>query len=160
MTTGHGALFDSELLSNLSELITRFNSRSFQTAHASRLSNEFDFTSNRVLYLLGTEGATRPSVLASQLGTGRSNVSKVVKRLEDEGLIVATSDPEDSRASVVSLSARGIERSREVFTIGDDMVRELTAGWTPAETEALSLLLGRLNVAAAAYEARLGGGQA
>ena len=106
MTGGHGSLFDSELLSNLSELITRFNSHHFQKAHASRLSNEFDFTSNRVLYLLGSEGATRPSILASQLATGRSNVSKVLKRLEAEGLIASSVDPADSRASVIALTQR------------------------------------------------------
>lgn len=155
MTVGHGSLFDSELLSNLSELITRLNSFSFQKAHASRLSNELDFTSNRVLYLLGSEGATRPSTLARQLATGRSNVSKVLKRLEAEGSIAASPDPEDSRAIVVSLTAAGMDRSHEVFTIGDDMMRELTAEWTPRETEAFSGLLGRLNLAAAAYEARL-----
>jgi DNA-binding MarR family transcriptional regulator len=155
MTDGHGALFDSEPLSNLSELITRFNSHSFQTAHASRLHNEFDFTANRVLYLLGAEGATRPSILASQLATGRSNVSKVLKRLEGEGLIATRVDPEDSRASLVALTTAGMKRSRDVFAIGDDMMRELTADWTSAEKEAFSASLARLNIAAAAYEARL-----
>jgi DNA-binding MarR family transcriptional regulator len=155
MTTGHGALFDSELLSNFSEVITRLNSHHFQKAHASRLSNEFDFASNRVLYLLGTEGATRPSLLASQLATGRSNVSKMLKRLEADGLIESNPDPSDSRATVVSLTALGMERSHEVFTIGDDMMRELTADWSQQEADTFSALLGRLNVAAAAYETRL-----
>ncbi|MCU1480896.1 MAG: MarR family transcriptional regulator [Subtercola sp.] len=155
MTEPHGSLFDSELLSNLSELITRLNSYRFQAAHASRLSNEFDFTSNRVLYLLGTEGASRPSVLAAQLTTGRSNISKVLKRLESDGLIVSSVDPADSRATVVSLTEKGVAFSHEVFTIGDDMMGELTAEWSAEEAEQFSALLARLNAAAAAYENRL-----
>ncbi|CAN5338100.1 hypothetical protein BH09ACT6_BH09ACT6_08330 [soil metagenome] len=158
MSIGHGTLFESELLSALSDLITRFNSYQFQSAHASRLSNGFDFTSNRVLYLLGTEGACRPSVLAAQLATGRSNVSKVLKRLENEGLVASNADPADSRATVVSLTAEGVARSHEVFTIGDDMIRELTLDWSAPETETFSALLTRLNGAAAAYENRLTAG--
>jgi DNA-binding MarR family transcriptional regulator len=154
MSTPHGSLFDSELLSNLSELITRFNSYQFQAAHASRLSNNFDFTSNRVLYLLGTEGASRPSALAAQLATGRSNISKVLKRLEAEGMIASSVDPADSRATLVSLTEEGVRRSHDVFTIGDQMMRELTADWSVDETAQLNGFLARLNTAAAAYENR------
>lgn len=155
MSIPHGSLFDSELLSNLSELITRFNSYQFQAAHASRLSNGLDFTANRVLYLLGTEGASRPSELAAQLATGRSNISKVLRRLESDGLIACNADSDDSRATLISLTAKGVAHSHEVFTIGDDMIRELTADWDPAEITQFSALLGRLNVASAGYEYRL-----
>lgn len=157
MSTPHGSLFESELLSSLSELITRLNSYRFQAAHASRLRNELDFTSNRVLYLLGTEGASRPSMLALQLTTGRSNISKVLKRLEADGLIASSADPVDSRATLVSLTPQGVDQSHEVFTIGDDMIRELTADWSSAEKAQFSVLLGRLNTAAATYENRLAG---
>jgi DNA-binding MarR family transcriptional regulator len=108
-----------------------------------------------VLYLLGTGGATRPSILAAQLRTGRSNVSKLLNRLEAEGLIESLADPRDSRAQLVSLTRAGVERSHEVFSIGDDMMRELTAEWSPEEVGGFTELLARLNTAAARYEERL-----
>jgi DNA-binding MarR family transcriptional regulator len=155
MVEPHGSLFESELLTNLSDLITRFNSFHFQAAHASRLTNGLDVTSNRVLYVLGSGGAARPSVLAAQLATGRSNVSKVLKRLEADGLITAVADPADSRAQLVTLTKSGVEQSHEVFAIGDDMMQEMTASWTVAEIEDFTRLVTRLNLAAARYEARL-----
>jgi DNA-binding MarR family transcriptional regulator len=153
-SAGHGSLFESDLLSNLSDLINRWNSYHFQAAHSTRLNNELDFAANRVLYILGTAGAVRPSVLADQLATGRSNVSKVVKRLESLGLVETLPDTDDSRANLIGLTAAGIAQSHDVFTIGDDMIRELTADWTASETEVFTTLVARLNVAAAAYEAR------
>lgn len=153
----HGSLFDSELLGRLSELISRWSSYHFQAAHATRLDNALDFTSNGVLRVLGENGPCRPSVLAAQLATGRPNVSKVVRRLERLGLVSFAPDPRDSRASLVSLTAEGVERSRDVFRIGDEMISELTADWDAAELAIFSALVARLNVAAAAYEARLSG---
>lgn len=153
--SAHGQLFESKLLSGISELIDRMTSHHFQVAHAKQLENDLDFTANKILYVLGSLGPSRPSSLAAQLATGRPNVSKAVKRMTADGLLVALNDPNDTRATLIALTDEGIQRSHDVFSIGDIMVKELTEDWTAAEVEQFSGLLARLNAAAAAYEARL-----
>ncbi|WP_186808244.1 MarR family winged helix-turn-helix transcriptional regulator [Agrococcus baldri] len=143
------------LAEQLSTLVNRWSSHRFQLAHASRLHNERDFTANKVLYLLGSNGPMRPSELATEVGTGRANVSKVVARLESDGLVARSLDETDARATLVSLTARGEVVSSDVFTIGEEMIAELTAGWTRAERATLTSLLERLNAATERYERRL-----
>jgi DNA-binding MarR family transcriptional regulator len=147
--------FDSPLLGSLWSLVNRLNSHRFQFLHATRLENGRDFTANKVLFILGSLGPVRPSVLADEVATGRANVSKVVKRLEEEGLVVRRPDPDDSRASLIALTGIGAVASREEFRIGDEMLHELTASWKPGEVETFTRLLGSLSGAAADYEARL-----
>jgi DNA-binding MarR family transcriptional regulator len=150
-----GPHFDSPLLGSLWGLVNRLNSHRFQFLHATRLENGRDFTANKVLFILGSLGSVRPSVLADEVATGRANVSKVVKRLEEEGLVVRRPDPDDSRASLIALTPIGATASREEFRIGDEMLQELTASWKPGEVEEFTRLLGRLNAAVADYEGRL-----
>jgi len=147
--------FGSELLTSLSGLINRWTSHRFQTLHATRLHNDLDFSANKVLYILGSTGPCRPSVVAEQLGTGRANVSKVIGRLEAQNLVSRLPDARDSRAYLIALTAIGIERSRDVFQIGDQMLQEMTAEWTRAEFETFTRLMSRLNLAASKYESRL-----
>jgi DNA-binding MarR family transcriptional regulator len=148
-------LFSSPLLAELSELVTRWNSRPFQLAHASQLHNARDFTANKVLYLLGLEGGMRPSALAEELGSGRPNVSKVLARLEADGLVRRVRDPRDSRAQVVELTPSGEKVSLDTFRLGDDMITELTAGWSDADRETLTVLVRRLNQSSEEYQKRL-----
>ena len=147
--------FGSALIGELSRLVNRWNSHNFQLAHASQLRNERDFTANKVLYLLGSNGPMRPSELADDLGSGRANVSKVVARLLADGLVIRIPDPVDSRAHQVGLTESGWAVARDVFEIGDQMVGQLTADWTEHELSTFTELLIRLNNATDAYEKRI-----
>lgn len=147
-----GTVFESPLLSSLSALVNRLDSFSFQSTHASRLENGLGFSANKVLYLLGSSGPRRPSELAEQIATGRANVSKVVRRLEADGLVARTRDPRDSRAFLLSLTAAGRERAADVFRIGERMLQEVTASWSDVEVSAFTGLLARFNDGVAAYE--------
>lgn len=150
-----GSLFTSALSSQLSSLVNRWSSHHFQLAHASQLHNERDFMANKVLYLLGSTGPMRPSDLATELGTGRANMTKVVTRLESDGLVSREVHPDDSRARIVALTVRGRKVSADVFRIGEDMLNELTVEWDADDRERLTELLSRLNAASDVYEQRL-----
>ncbi|CAN5150163.1 hypothetical protein BH11ACT2_BH11ACT2_14100 [soil metagenome] len=146
---------DSPLLSMVSALVNRFSSHRFQALHATRIDNGLDTVANSALYLLCTDGPSRPSAIADYLGTGRANASKVINRLETLGYVAKSPDPADSRASIVALTSSGFEVSRDVIRVGDDMMREITADWSPDEIDNAALFLERINLGAAAYEARL-----
>lgn len=147
--------FDSEILVHLSALVNRWNSHRFRTLHAGQLSSGRDYYANEVLYALGWHGPSRPSFLAEQVGSGRANVSKVVNRLEESGLVTRTPDPHDSRSTLVRLTDRGKRAAQELFRIGNEMLAEMTADWTPRQLLQFTDMMRRLNASALAYENRL-----
>jgi DNA-binding MarR family transcriptional regulator len=62
------------------------------------------------LAALGTierHGPLTPSELADLEGVRRPTATRMIARLDDEGLIVRTPDPADGRSSLVSASPRG-----------------------------------------------------
>ena len=106
--------------------------------------DEVDYSAFPILKLLGHQGPMRLSALAQVLGLDASTVSRHARQLEDRGLLERTDDPDDRRASQVTVSvhgnsclAKGIETRRHVISHALD-------GWTDEEREMLRTLLHRL----------------
>jgi len=144
-----------ELRVHLAALINRWNSHRFRSLHAGRLTSGREYYANEVLYALGWHGPSRPSFLAEQLGSGRANVSKVVNRLEDARLVIRLPDPDDSRSTLIALTRRGRRAADELFHIGDEMIAEMTADWTPRQVQQFTTMMGRFAAAANQYEEQL-----
>jgi DNA-binding MarR family transcriptional regulator len=66
-----------------------------------------DFSAFPILKLLGHQGPMRVSTLAQVIGLDASTISRHVKQLEDRGLLERTEDPDDRRASQVTVSEQG-----------------------------------------------------
>lgn len=94
---------------------------------------ELDLHESNVLWALGYQGPLRPMDLADLLGMRRSNVSKVVNRLEANGLVERRPEPEDKRSIRVHLTSLGERASRRLYEAGDMQISELTKGWTDQE---------------------------
>lgn len=60
-----------------------------------------------VLYVLADRGACRVGVLAERAGVVVPALSRTLRGLEQRGLVARTADPDDRRASLVSLAADG-----------------------------------------------------
>src|SRR6478609_5949660 len=99
--------YRSELLANLSALILLWESPSLQGQILAKTGESLDQPSHQTLRHLLAWGAMRPTSLAEVLNTGASYVSKIVRRLEDDGLVRRTTDPTDRRATLVSLTPSG-----------------------------------------------------
>jgi DNA-binding MarR family transcriptional regulator len=56
-----------------------------------------------------------PSKLYNRLQRSSGGMTKILKRLEDQGLVERSPDPSDGRGSVVSLTKEGIEVQEQVF---------------------------------------------
>jgi DNA-binding MarR family transcriptional regulator len=95
---------------------------------------------NRLVY----GGATRPTVLADALQTGRSNVSKIVRRLEDAGLTTRVVDPTDERAVLVTMTAAGRDAAERIAAAGLELARAELGTLSPAEVETLRVLLAKV----------------
>jgi DNA-binding MarR family transcriptional regulator len=88
-------------------------------------------------------GPVRISDLAAWQGVDKSTVTPQVRRLEEAGLVVRHADPDDGRAALLTLTARGRRTRRRVGVAGARMLDERLAAWSERDRRALSSLLGR-----------------
>jgi DNA-binding MarR family transcriptional regulator len=56
-----------------------------------------------------------PSKLYSRLERSSGGMTKILKRLEDQGLVKRSPDPDDGRGSLVSLTKQGLDAQEGVF---------------------------------------------
>ena len=91
------------------------------------------------------DGKLRRSDLADCVLLTQGGITRLLKGLEDEGLVASTPSTTDRRVSHVQLTASG--RSRLAKAAADhvaDLNRLFTEHFTPAELQALAGLLDRL----------------
>ncbi len=125
--------YRSRLLANLSALILLWESPTLQGQILAKSGETLDQPSHQTLRHLLAWGPMRPTALAEVLGTGASYVSKIVRRLENDGLVQRSTDPSDRRASLVQLTDAGEAAARGVYALGDRMIEEVLDGWSAAD---------------------------
>jgi DNA-binding MarR family transcriptional regulator len=135
--------YRSELLANLSALILLWDSPALQGDILAKTGEAIDQPSHQTLRHLLAWGPMRPTALSEVLATGASYVSKIVRRLEADGLVERKTDPTDRRATLISLTAAGEEAARGVYALGDRMIAEVLEGWSPADIRRYTALTER-----------------
>lgn len=125
--------YRSELLASLSALILLWESPGLQSAILTSSGEPIDQPAHQALRHLAAGQPMRPGDLAQAMGTGASNVSKILRRLEAEGLIARDTDPEDTRSTLITLTKQGDAAARHIYDLGDDMIAEVLAGWSPRD---------------------------
>lgn len=96
-----------------------------------------------VVNQLAYRGALRPTDLAATLGTGKANISKIVRRLEEIGLVARVPAPRDERSVLVALTGAGRELGERIMEVAQAQVDEVTLGWDPQEVENLRRYVAR-----------------
>jgi DNA-binding MarR family transcriptional regulator len=98
-------------------------------------------TSSTVLMVLDDEGPLRISALTAASGVSQPAMTELVARLQREGLVTRLSDPQDARATLVDITARGrAHRVKLQKSIHDRLIALLDM--LPAESRAtLSLAM-------------------
>lgn len=135
--------YRSELLANLSALILLWDSPALQGEILAKSGESIDQPSHATLRHLLAWGPMRPTALAEVLATGASYVSKIVRRLESDGLVERKTDPTDRRATLISLTEAGEEAARGVYALGDRMIAEVLEGWSAADIRRYTALTER-----------------
>jgi DNA-binding MarR family transcriptional regulator len=97
-----------------------------------------------VVNQLTYRGATKPSVLAAALGTGRANLTKIANRLEDIGLVVRVPAPTDDRSVLLALTTTGREYGERISAQLREDLDIVLAHWSAKDVEALRRVLARL----------------
>lgn len=82
--------------------------------------------------------------LGTMLGLAKSSITGLVDRTERNGLVRRESDPKDTRAVRVALTAQGRKLAEEFYAETCRRVEKLPTGLTAAERDVLAGLLGRV----------------
>jgi DNA-binding MarR family transcriptional regulator len=135
--------YRSQLLANLSALILLWDSPALQGRILAKTGESLDQPSHQTLRHLLAWGSMRPTSLAEVLNTGPSHVSKILRRLEDDGLVQRTVDPTDRRATLVSLTPSGESAALSVYALGDRMISEVLDGWSAPDVRKYTALTQR-----------------
>jgi len=98
----------------------------------------------QVLHQLAVTGPVRQGALAELLGLDASTVSRHVRSLVKDGLIDASRDPADGRATQLSISDKGRARMTERLRLHRTRLQAATATFTPEERAELVRLLNTL----------------
>jgi DNA-binding MarR family transcriptional regulator len=97
-----------------------------------------------VLRAVAESEPVRAVALAEQVGVDPSTMSRHVNMLERAGLIGRVSDPDDGRATSVSLTPTGRSVMERVRAARHDLITNALVEWTDDDRTQLASLLGRL----------------
>ena len=126
-----------------------------------RLRESFDITLPRfdlLAQLDRTPNGMTLGELSQRMMVSNGNITGLVDRLAEQGLIRRRSLPKDRRVQIVSLTAEGQRFFRGMARVNADWVGEIFDGLTPSDIETLMPLLAKTK--ASARKAMKNGGEA
>ncbi len=139
---GRGADFSAALQA----LLTSMNSTAVR--ESIRAASEFPLPDDMPAFLLLNQliyrTTARPTDVADAIGTGRSNVSKIVRRLEVAGLVGRMPDPQNGRQSIIGLTPAGREVAERIVAVSSDAYELIFEDWTDTEFDQLERLVVRM----------------
>lgn len=96
-----------------------------------------------VVNQLSYNGAMRPAELVQVLGATATNMSKIVGRLVDAGLVVRVAAPDDDRGVLVALTEQGREIGGRIIARAESALGAALSEWSAEEVRVLSRMLAR-----------------
>jgi DNA-binding MarR family transcriptional regulator len=114
-----------------------------------RFENEFDTTLPRfdvLATLYRTPDGLRMSDLSRALLVSNGNVTLIVRQLQDQGLVVSRTDPQDARSAIVSLTDAGRQRFIVLAEAHHQWIREIFASVPASQMRDLAETLGELRM--------------
>lgn len=92
-------------------------------------------------------GPLRASAMCAVFDIDKGAISRQVQHLLDLGLVDRTPDPEDGRATLISISDDGARRLTDVADHRREWLDERLGDWTAEELHGFAETLGRYNAA-------------
>ena len=99
------------------------------------LTSDMTVAQLRVLLLLHTEGQSRMSSIASNLGIAVSTVTGITDNLVKKELVIRQDDPEDRRVVICSLSMKGQKIMNRIWIQGQLQMKKLLNGLSAEQLE-------------------------
>ncbi len=99
----------------------------------------------RVLSVLRSAGSLTVGKIAELALMEQPTVSRVIMQLEVDGLATRAAAPQDSRATVVTLTASGIEKLGTIIPTAHRHQQEALSGFSENELKLLGTMLQRID---------------
>lgn len=109
-----------------------------------RLQTDFDFTFPRfdiLSQIYRMPDGLILGELSQRLMVSPGNITSVIKRLMDDGLIVRTQNPDDRRENIIQMTPLGRTKFVEMAAANEQWIRNLMADLAPADVKSLLALL-------------------
>jgi len=122
------------------ELVRRFNrayTRRIGLLDEGLLQSPFPLTAARILYELAQRRASTAAELNVELGIDPGYLSRLVRRLEQRGLVERRVSATDGRRRVITLTPRGRATAADLDARSHQAARALLAHLAPGEQESL-----------------------
>lgn len=115
---------------------------SYGDYYNSRLSEEeFTIKELSVLLRIRIDDVTTQHDLVNVFQVSGAYIAKVLRKFEDNGLILRKENPENRRQKLVKLTDDGIEKTDKLLDIIENWEREITSNITDKELENLKKTL-------------------
>ncbi len=134
---------EAVILAGLTRLMAQWSSLALQTRFVHAVGVAIDPADVQPLYMLGITGERRAGDLASDLHVSRPTMSKQLTRLASAGLIAKSPDPDDGRATLVSLTDAGARAYDALVDRGLHMMHQIMVAWQPEERRRMAQLVDR-----------------
>jgi len=96
---------------------------------------------DEMLSKLGGENGVNLTELGRRAGLEPSTMTGLIDRMERDGLVSRSNDPNDRRAQQINLTEKGMTIHTRVFAAVDPMLEEAFAGIAPDDMEAAKKVL-------------------
>ena len=100
-------------------------------------SSDYSLTEVRIMYELEHRASTIAAELALDLGLDRGYLSRLLQRLQRQGLLKRTTSPADGRASLLALTAKGKRVFRTLDARAEEQVAALLLDTAPQDRQRL-----------------------
>lgn len=98
----------------------------------------------KALSAIGRHPGLLPNQLADRSGRDKAQIARVLKDLEERGLIARSPHPTDRRTHCLSLTPAGETVFQHLQRSRVQIARQMMDGLTPAEQQQISALLARM----------------
>ena len=95
----------------------------------------------QAILTIATQNGSNIKDLSDRLDLGKSGLTTLVRRLEDQDLIRRENDPKDGRASILNLTAKGAQAHGHVTKMVAGLDRKLVDGFTNGEIKVIDRFL-------------------
>lgn len=97
-----------------------------------------------VLWAIEREGPLRQRDLASHMLIARYSISRLIDRMEEEGVVERRECPNDARGQIIHATPKGLKLRKDIWVVYGKAMREALAPLTEKEALQLAALLAKL----------------
>jgi DNA-binding MarR family transcriptional regulator len=145
----------SQLIQEIVELERQVGRIIGQHAHIIWIDSGLTLTQLRSLFLIANKGSTNFRKLAKALGVTPSNVTGIVDRLVEQGLVSRTQNPEDRREMTLRATDKGKALVSNLREVGIKHMTHILSVLSLEELSALAQGLSAFIKAADSYKGRI-----